>query len=93
MHVIMALEVQLPAPLQVAAVVRVSATHEAAAPQPVDAPAKTQALRFWVVPSQYPAQAPLPPQLVRGAVTGKHVPRLPATLHDSHCPSHEVSQQ
>jgi hypothetical protein len=85
--------VQLPAPLQVAADVSVPLVHEAAPPQLVAPPGKTQLFRFTAVPSQEPAQAPVPAQLVRGVVTGRQVPRLPATLQDSHCPSQAVLQQ
>jgi hypothetical protein len=44
--------VQLPAPLQVAAVVSVPFVHEAPPPQFVVLPGKTQLFRFSAVPSQ-----------------------------------------
>jgi hypothetical protein len=75
---------QPPEALHVDAVVRELAVQDAAAPQLVALPGKTQAFRFCVVPSHLPAQAPLPVQGVLGVVDGRQLPRVPATLHDSH---------
>jgi hypothetical protein len=83
---------QTPAPLQTRPVVRVLFEHEAE-PHEVVLPGKTQAFRFCVVPSQNPAQVPLTAQALLGVVTGMQLPTLPATLQDSHWPSHGLSQQ
>lgn len=52
---------------------------------------------FPLVPSHFPLQVPVPGQASRlptgSPVTGLHVPTDPDALHDSHCPSHLVSQQ
>ena len=55
-----------------------------AAEHSVSAPGYAQLVRL--MPSQWPAHAPLPLQLVRGVVTATQVPRLDAVRHDSHCP-------
>ena len=82
---------QEPLPLQSAAVVAVPVVHEAAAPHDVALVGNTQAAR--AVPSQRPAQAPVPPHGARGVVTATQVPRLAGLMHDSHCPLHSALQQ
>jgi len=82
--------VQAPAPLQSAAVVAVLPVHDAAAPHDVVVPGNTQLMRL--VPSQWPAQVPVPAQGVFGVVVATHVPRLLVVTHDSHCPLQAVLQ-
>ena len=84
MHDIVMPALQVPAPLQLDAFVNVLLAQDAAPPHVVETPGKTHAFRFWAEPSHLPPHTPLPAQGVRGVVIGKHVPRFPGTLHDSH---------
>jgi hypothetical protein len=93
MQLIVVPVLQVPVPSQVLAEVNVEFVHEAGAPHGVPPPGKTQLLRFAAVPSQTPAQAPLPPQGVRGVVTGTQAPTFPGAPQDSHWPLHAESQQ
>lgn len=89
-QVIIVEAVQAPAPLQTAAEVAVPLVHDAAAPHEVVVPGNTQLVRF--VPSQWPAQVPVPAHGVRGVVVATHVPRLVVVTQDSHCPLHAALQ-
>ena len=84
---------QAPAPLQVEAVITLPATQVAAV-QTVFSSGKVQVLAL--VPSHVPAHFPVPSQAARGAVgaplTGLQTPIESGWLHDSHWPSHVVSQ-
>jgi hypothetical protein len=66
-----------------------------ASPHTTSTPGSTQLVP--VLPSQKPPQAPEPSQLgrpSRGApATATQVPSCPTWSHDSHCPSHGLSQQ
>jgi len=82
-----------PAPLQVEAVVTLPLTHVAAV-HTVLSSGNVQV--FPLTPSQVPAHGPVPPQASRGPtgapLTALQTPRESGCLHDSHCPSHVVSQ-
>jgi hypothetical protein len=82
-----------PSPLQTEAVVTLPLTQVAAV-QIVALSGNVQV--FPLVPSHCPAHGPVPPQASRGPTgvpwTALHVPRDPVSLHDSHWPSHDVSQ-
>jgi hypothetical protein len=90
-HVIMVGCVHVPAPLQTAAVDATPPVQDAAAPHATVVPGNTQLVRL--VPSHFPAQAPVPPQGVRGVVTAVQVPRLVELAQDSHWPSQATLQQ
>ena len=84
---------QLPAPVQYAAgcstpPTQVAVTHAVPVPG---------ALHVAEIPSQVPAQVPVPPHAPcpgRGAPeTSVHVPTFPDSLHDSHADVHARSQQ
>jgi len=90
-HVIEVGAVQAPLPLHNAAVVAIPPVQEAAAPHEVALVGNTQAVRL--VPSHWPAQAPVPPQGERGVVTATQVPRLAVLTQDSHCPLQATLQQ
>jgi hypothetical protein len=86
--------VQAPEPLQTEAVVALPAVQVAAV-HTVESFGKTQALPL--VPSHWPLQTPSPAQAVLVAsglpFTALHLPTEPASLQDSHWPSHFPSQQ
>jgi len=82
-----------PAPLQVDAVVTLPLTQVAAV-QTVLSSGNVQV--FALTPSHMPAQVPVPPQASRGPtgtpLTALQMPSESGCLHDSHWPSHSVSQ-
>lgn len=88
-HALVAAVVQAPDPLHAEAVVALPAAQVAAA-QITEPSGKAHAVPL--IPSHCPLQAPVPPQAVRvgrvAPLTGVHFPVEPASLQDSHCPSH-----
>jgi hypothetical protein len=93
MHDIIVDAVHAPEPLHRAPVVATPFVQLAAAPHDVVVEGNTQAARWAALPSQIPAQAPVPPHGVRGVVTGVHVPLAEAVEHDSHWPAQAALQQ
>ena len=83
---------QVPAPLQTAAVASLPLAQLEPAPHEVLSSGYTHAFRFWVLPSQTPAHTPEPAHAVRGVVTGVQVPLLFAVAHDSHWPTQATLQ-
>lgn len=92
-QVLVADAVQAPAPLQVAAVVTLPAAQVAAV-QTTVLSGKVHVFPF--EPSHWLLQAPVPPQASREPMglplMAMQVPTEPASLHDSHWPSQELSQ-
>lgn len=86
--------VHVPAPSQVEAGVTTPLAQVAGA-HTVLSPGNAQV--FPSLPSQVPLHDPVPEQPARAPTgapeTGWHVPTEPDSLHDSHWPSHSVSQQ
>jgi len=92
-QVLLVESVHVPAPLHTEAVTT-SPSVQVAGVQIASSPGNAQALPS--LPSHCPLHTPLPPQAGRGP-TGSpwmtlHVPTEPGSLHDSHWPSHWVSQ-
>ena len=92
-HMLESAVLHAPAPLQVDAVVTFPLTQVAAV-QTVFSSGKVQVLAL--VPSQVPAHFPVPSQAARGPtgapLTALQMPIESGWLHDSHWPSHVVSQ-
>lgn len=93
-HVLDMDAVHAPAPLQVAAVATLPAAQVAAV-QMMVLSGKVQVFPF--KPSHWLLHIPVPSQASRGPTglpfTALQVPTEPDSLQDSHCPSHDVSQQ